>query len=337
MSERVADSVAESVGDVAAQRLAVVIPYYQSRPGILLKAVRSILAQGGAGADHIIVVDDASPVPARDELAALPAAHGARIRIVEQANAGPAAARNRGLAEVPEGTEYVAFLDSDDEWTEDHVERARAALGQGHDFYFADHFQLNQSVSAFQRAGRITPAQHPALAGGAQLHAYAGDMFDQILMGNIIGTSTVVYRYARFPTLRFREQFVYAGEDYLFWLELCTLTRRIAFSARCECRYGAGVNIFSGSGWGTEKSLLRLHHEIKYQKALPRLFKLSEPHRAANRRTVSGLRRSFVADLLHRLRHRKAIAPALLGQQWRVDPQTFLYSIPLALGIVLKR
>ena len=34
-------------------------------------------------------------------------------------------------------------------------------------------------------------------------------------------------------------------------LELSQRTSRIAFSARCECVYGAGVNIFSGSGWGS--------------------------------------------------------------------------------------
>lgn len=319
------------------ERVAVVIPYFQRRPGILLRAVRSALAQTGAGAPHIIVVDDASPVPARDELAWLMRLHAGRIRVLQQANGGPAAARNAALELVPPGTEYVAFLDSDDAWSESHLRRALEALDGGHDLYFADHYQLGQSVSAFRRAGRIEPDRHPRIGASADLHAYAGDMFDQILEGNIIGTSTVVYRHARYPALRFREEFVSAGEDYLFWLELCALTRRIAFSAQCECRYGPGVNIFSGAGWGSEQSLLRLQHEIKYRKALPRLFALGRRHGAANRHTLRGLRRSFVADLLHRLRHRKPIAASLLRKQLSVDPQTFLFALPLALRIVLRR
>ena len=179
---------------VALPAVAVIIPYYQRQEGILRKAVVSALAQRGEHRLTIIIVDDASPVPARGELAELLASEPERIVIIERPNAGPAAARNTGLRALPTGTDFVAFLDSDDEWIPEHLERALTALGQGNDFYFSDHYQLNQTVSAFRRAGRIDPAQHPALAGADELYAYRGDMFDQILSGNIIGTSTVVYR-----------------------------------------------------------------------------------------------------------------------------------------------
>lgn len=69
---------------------------------------------------------------------------------------------------------------------------------------------------------------------------------------------------------------MYAGEDYLFWPELSTKTSKISFASLFECTYGAGVNIFAGSGWGAEKSLVRQHYEMKYKKALPRLFKLND-------------------------------------------------------------
>lgn len=324
-------------GMATAQTVAVLIPYYQRQPGILRKAVASALAQRGNHQITIIVVDDASPVPARTELAEVLASEPERIVIIERPNAGPAAARNTGLRALPARTEFVAFLDSDDEWIPEHLERALLALGQNNDFYFSDHYQLNQNISAFRRASRIAPQAHPALAGADGLHAYRGDMFDQILSGNIIGTSTVVYRHAPLAGLRFREEFVYAGEDYLFWLELCQKTTRIAFSAHCECVYGAGVNIFSGSGWGSKTSLLRLHHEMKFQRALPRLFRLSASQRQANLASLRRLRRSFIADLLHRALHRQAVSPALLARHCKVDPQTFLYALPLALGIALRR
>lgn len=320
-----------------AESIAVVIPFYQKKSGILTKAILSALAQTGVAPFPIIIVDDASPVSAKEELADIMRANPGRIIIIEQVNAGPAAARNKGLDNVPAGAEYVAYLDSDDEWIESHLANAVAALGGGYDFYFSDHFQLNQTVSAFNRAKRITVSQHPPIAGVEHLRAYAGNMFDQILMGNIIGTSTVVYRYAKFPTLRFREEYVYAGEDYLFWLELATQTSKIAFSSLCECTYGEGVNIFAGSGWGTEKSLNRLHYEIKYKKALPILFNLNEVQLSANRRAVKMLRRSFVADLLHRLAHRKTIDRVVVRNQYRVDPKTIWYGIPLAMMVLLRR
>ena len=317
--------------------VAVIIPYYQKKSGILAKAVLSALRQTVTAQVTIVIVDDASPLPARDELAAILPQHAGSIVIIEQPNAGPAAARNKGLDSVAAGTEYVAFLDSDDEWIDTHLENAIKALDSGYDFYFADHFQLHQTVSAFNRAKRIDVSSHPRIGDPDHLREFRGDMFDQILMGNIIGTSTVAYRFARFPALRFRNEFVYAGEDYLFWLELSVLTKKIVFSSLCECTYGEGVNIFAGSGWGTEKSLIRLHYEMKYKKALPQLFTLNEQQLNANRETVKGLRRSFIVDLIHRLTHRKPIARTTLAHQIKIDPQSFLYFVPIAFMALLKR
>jgi succinoglycan biosynthesis protein ExoW len=317
-------------------KVAVVIPFYQKKQGVLTKAVLSALQQEGA-CPTIYIVDDASPVCARVELSELVQAYPDRIVIIEQANGGPAAARNKGLGLLPADTAFVAFLDSDDEWIPTHLSNALLAMANGFDFYFADHYQLNQTVSAFKRGGRINIAAHPLVAESRDVHAYQGDMFDQILSGNIIGTSTVVYRYEKFKQQRFREEFVYAGEDYLFWLELAKQTDRIAFSALCECTYGEGVNIFSGSGWGTENSLIRCHHEMKYKKALPRLFDLNVEQLKANRLSVKRLRRSFVADVIHRLMHRKPLQVPVLRVQGAVDPQTFLFFVPLATSIILTR
>jgi succinoglycan biosynthesis protein ExoW len=317
------------------ENIAVIVPFFQKEKGILGKAIGSALRQT-TGAPLIIVVDDASPVAAKDELAALMLEFPNRIVIIEQPNGGPAAARNKALDNVPAGTGIVAFLDSDDEWIPEHLANAIAAMENGFDFYFSDHYQLQQTVSAFKRAKRIDIEQHPRIPGNAHVHAYQGNMFDQILMGNIIGTSTVVYRFSAYPSLRFREEFVYAGEDYLFWLELSTLTQKIAFSSLVECTYGKGVNIFSGSGWGTEKSLIRCHHEIKYKKALPRLFQLNAEQLAANRKSVKMLRRSFVADMLHRVAHRIPIDKTVLKNQFRVDPQSFYFALPLAVRIACK-
>jgi succinoglycan biosynthesis protein ExoW len=322
---------------LAPPSVAVVIPYFQRSPGILARAVASALDQHGCEHAVIIVVDDASPVSALAELTALMAIHPGRVRVLEQANGGPAAARNTALHAVASGTRYVAFLDSDDQWTPDHLQRALLALEQGMDLYFSDHYQLNQSVSAFRRADRMAADAHPPLDAAADLHSYQGDMFDQILSGNVIGTSTVVYRHAAWPALRFREDYVCAGEDYLFWLELSRLTSRIAFSTRCECTYGAGVNVFSGAGWGTPGALLRMHYEIKFNKAVPRLFALSRTQRDARWHAVRTLRRGFVAALVHGALHRQPLAPGLLLRHWRIDPQTFCYALPLLLGIAWQR
>jgi succinoglycan biosynthesis protein ExoW len=322
---------------VMSRKISVVIPFYQKEEGILTKAVQSALNQTGLSDHQVVIVDDASPVSAREELGPLIRDNPGRIVIIEQLNAGPAAARNKGLDSIEADTEYVAFLDSDDEWIDTHLSNSLFALEQGYDFYFADLYQLNQTVSAFNRAKRIQVDMHPKLDGTAYLREYSGDMFNQILTGNIIGTSTVVYRYRKFPKLRFREEFVYAGEDYLFWLELSRLTTKIAFSSLCECTYGPGVNVFSGSGWGTEKSLIRIHHEMKYKKSLETLFALNRIQADGNKKAVAALRKSFVADVVHRLTHRRTLDRKVLIEQLKVDPQTFFYFIPLAMQLAIRR
>jgi succinoglycan biosynthesis protein ExoW len=50
------------------RKTSVVIPYYQEEPGILRGAVTLAIAQKGTPDLEIIVVDDGSPAPARDDL-----------------------------------------------------------------------------------------------------------------------------------------------------------------------------------------------------------------------------------------------------------------------------
>lgn len=89
-----------------------VIPAYRAEATIE-RAVRSALAQDPAPGE-VIVVDDASDDATGERAAAL----GARV-VRHDSNAGEGAARNTGLREAR--TDWVAFLDSDDEWLPDHL------------------------------------------------------------------------------------------------------------------------------------------------------------------------------------------------------------------------
>lgn len=316
---------------MADRMITVVIPYYQRSPGILRKALASIAAQQGCPWPvHVIVVDDASPAPVADELAAaIPMHHS--IQVIAQPNSGPGAARNTGLDNASPNTRYIAFLDSDDEWTPDHLARAIAALETGHDFYFADHYQLDQTTTAFVRAGRIQINEHPLLPTPiAALHAYQGDMLDQIIRGNLIGTSTVVYDFTRFVVQRFKVEFTNAGEDYLFWMELAHQGAKIAFSSQSEARYGKGVNVYAGAGWGSEQHMLRVHNELKYRKTTAKLFPLTAAQHAHLHNGIRDLRLAFARDLLHRLAHRKPLPWQVLRQHFMLDPWSFL-GLPITL------
>ena len=305
--------------------ITVVIPYYQKSVGVLARALSSIAAQSPCGLSvHVIIVDDASPAPAGPEVASV-GSTPFTVEVITQANGGPGAARNTALNHAPAQTRFIAFLDSDDEWAPDHLARAVAALESGFDFYFADLYQLDQHVSAFVRAGRIDLAQHGALTGlPGGLFAYQGDMLDQIIRGNVIGTPTVVYDFHRFKHQRFRVEFTNAGEDYLFWMELVHLKARIAFSSQPEVTCGKGVNVYAGSGWGSEQHLLRVHNELKYRKTTAKLFALSPTQQSHVDQCVRDLRTAFIRDVIHRISHRKPLCGSLLSAHLKLDPLTFI-------------
>ena len=101
-------------------RVSVVIPAWNAA-GCLSRAIDSVLAQTWLEWE-IIVVDDGST----DHSLALLAGYSGRIQVISQANAGPSAARNRGLRAAR--GQYVAFLDADDHWLPEKLERQVALL-----------------------------------------------------------------------------------------------------------------------------------------------------------------------------------------------------------------
>jgi succinoglycan biosynthesis protein ExoW len=317
--------------------ITVVIPYFQRETGVLRRALQSVADQRGCALPlHVIIVDDESPAPPEPEIAAAGTLAGT-LTLLKQRNGGPASARNKALDHAPSDTRYVAFLDSDDAWSPDHLARAVTCLEAGHDCFFGDFFQLGQSQGAFSRAGRLHPADHPTVGSHATLHAFRGDMFDQILSGNVIGTPTVVYAFECLRDHRFRTEFTSAGEDYLFWMGMAKRSTRFAFSSEIEATCGRGVNVYSGAGWGTPRHLERLHNELRYRKTIGRLFDITPAQRKVIAASVAQLRRSVARDLLHRLRHRCPTPPVLLAAHLRLDPLSFAMLPAVALSTLARR
>lgn len=105
-----------------APKVSVVIPTY-NRAHILGRAIVSVLGQTYRDIE-LIVVDDGS-VDGTDKL--LQTFTDPRLRYVRQTqNRGVSAARNRGISEAR--GEWLAFLDSDDEWLPQKLERQFLAL-----------------------------------------------------------------------------------------------------------------------------------------------------------------------------------------------------------------
>ncbi|WP_277555864.1 glycosyltransferase family 2 protein [Halobaculum limi] len=104
--------------------VSVVIPAYE-RGDMVGRAIDSALAQTVDDIE-VVVVDDGSE---DDTEAVVTAYDDERVRyLAHETNRGVSAARNTGLATAT--GEYVAFLDSDDEWLPNKLERQLSTLAE---------------------------------------------------------------------------------------------------------------------------------------------------------------------------------------------------------------
>lgn len=103
-----------SNGSLSFRGISVVIPLYNKKK-FLMKTLESVLSQGYPYYE-VIVVDDGST---DGSLELVESIKSEKIRVISQGNAGPGAARNRGVEESKHS--WVAFIDADDIWEAEHL------------------------------------------------------------------------------------------------------------------------------------------------------------------------------------------------------------------------
>ncbi len=104
-------------------KIGVVIPAYNAQ-NYLAAALEGVRGQTHPAVD-VVVVDDGST----DRTPEIASGFGGGVRCVRQPNGGVSKARNRGAAELR--TDWIAFLDADDVWLPDKLERQVRALRPG--------------------------------------------------------------------------------------------------------------------------------------------------------------------------------------------------------------
>ena len=109
--------------------VSVIIPLYNGER-YLRQALDSVLNQSFAPFE-VIVVNDGSTDGSSDILDT----YGKRIVRIDQTNAGTAAARNAGV-DASEG-DLLAFIDQDDYWVEDKLEKQTSILSKDSDTQIA--------------------------------------------------------------------------------------------------------------------------------------------------------------------------------------------------------
>ncbi len=182
--------------------VSTVIPVY-NRQILVERAVRSVLAQSMADLE-VIVVDDGSTDASASHVEAL-ARMDERLRLIRQPNSGSQAARNRGI-QAARG-DYIAFLDSDDEWLPQKLEKQLAMFN-------ASGNRLGVVYAGFRQV--YSDGRPPADA----LPWARGDIYRAALAGWIADMNTLVVRRDVFAQSGLLDERIRAWQEWALCIRL---------------------------------------------------------------------------------------------------------------------
>ena len=245
-------------------RIAVVIPFYQKKAGLLLNCVESIKSQVTMPLIDVVIVDDGSLISASADLRNFSPSENMEIVILKQENKGVAAARNKALKWIVEKSEanLIAFLDSDDCWNPTHLMNALIAFDCEADFYFANVIKQSSNMSMFDDIGFIGKGQSVGNLYKS-IFEYTDDYRSLFSKYNPLQTPAIVVRKSIISDVQFDMTFYNCGEDQWFFYETLLRSKRVFFSEDIGCVLGKGVNIYAGIRAGTSKAIIKDMDEIQ--------------------------------------------------------------------------
>lgn len=220
--------------------VSIIVPTY-NRAYCLARTIDSALAQTYRNLE-VLIIDDGST---DDTRALVETRYGnePRVRYIFQENQGVSVARNTGIEAVR--GEFAALLDSDDVWYPWKLEAQIAALRA-----FPEVGMVWTDMEAIDPAGTVFDPRHlrtiyhayrqfrdedlfttrvplkdiaPGVGTAAEgASVLVGEIFTQMVVGNLVHTSTVVMRTEVLKKVGlFKPELRFAGEDYDFHLRTC--------------------------------------------------------------------------------------------------------------------
>ena len=213
--------------------ISVIIPTY-NRSTVIDRALNSVLCQTRP-ADEIIVVDDGST---DDTLCKLESGYDGKITVLQhEKNAGVSAARNTGIKHC--SGDWIALLDSDDEWIPTKLATQVEALSK-------DPHRLCHTEEIWIRNGiRVNQMNKHAKQGG--------DIFSACLPLCAMSPSSVLITKDLFDEIGYFDESLPACEDYDMWLRMCSRHSVLYIESPQLLKYGGHPDQLSRLHWGMDR------------------------------------------------------------------------------------
>lgn len=152
--------------------VSVVIPFYSNKEW-LQEALESVISQTYSNLEIIVVNDGSSEL-----LTELESKYANVVSFINQSNGGPSKARNTGI--INSNGKYIAFLDSDDIWMNNKIEKQISQMENNHSVWSQHSYYMfwdeDERVKLVDTEG------------------FQGDVFVDCFISFKIQTSTVVVR-----------------------------------------------------------------------------------------------------------------------------------------------
>ena len=210
--------------------ISVIIPAF-NRAHTLPKALDSVLSQT-LKPREIIVVDDGSTDETNAVLANYPG-----LCIISQDNRGVSAARNVGIEKA--GGEWLAFLDSDDEWLKEKLEKQWDAI------CIDDKLICHTEEIWIRNGQRVNPMKKHKKFGGI--------IYERCLPLCVISPSSVMIHRSVFEDVGVFDESLEVCEDYDLWLRICAKYSVLFIDEPLIVKYGGHEDQLSRKYWGMDR------------------------------------------------------------------------------------
>ena len=185
--------------------VSVIIPAYRAAATIG-RALDSVAAQTSKPRQAIIVDDGSDDATYEAALALVGTLGGIEVKVFRQPHLGAGAARNRAVMEA--AGRYVAFLDADDEWLPEKLQRSLAFL-QGSDYVLVAHNYVRREADGTE-----------VVVDCAKRFSSRGDAYVSLYERGYMPTCAVVTHRSAVLAAGGFDTTLATGQDFDLWLAM---------------------------------------------------------------------------------------------------------------------